>query len=41
MTDLELQILVDKYNEYKRSGTVIDYKDFITLFDELLRRHEN
>jgi len=40
MTDLELKRLVDKYNRYKSHGEIIDYREFLMLFDELLRRHE-
>lgn len=40
MTDIELNKLVKKYNLYKTKGEIISYKDFLLLFDELLRRHE-
>ena len=39
MTDLELNRLVEKYNRYKEHGEVMDYREFILLFDELLRRY--
>ena len=40
MTDTELQKLVDKYNRYRNRGEVIDYREFIMLFDELLKRYD-
>ena len=40
MTDIELNRLVDKYNRYKSHGEVMDYREFLMLFDELLMKHE-
>lgn len=41
MTDKELQKLVDEYNDYKSSGKLMSYYDFMLMFEELLKRYND
>lgn len=40
MTYEELQKLIDKHDDYTENGVVMDYEDFMKLFEELIRRHK-
>lgn len=40
MSDKELNELIETYERYKETGEIMNYLDFIRMFDELLKRYK-